>query len=83
MVDLIKMKAILWHDETMGAEYDVEDIPADLQAECDEWRNKLLEAAAEYDEAIMEKYFDDPNSITEEEIISAIRKGTISMQCTP
>ena len=83
LVDLIKMKAILWHDETMGAEYDIEDIPADLEAECDEWRNKLLEAAAEYDEALMEKYFDDPNSITEEEIIAAIRKGTISMACTP
>ena len=83
LVDLIKMKAILWHDETMGAEYDVEDIPADLQAECDDWRNKLLEAAAEYDEALMEKYFDDPESITEDEIIAAIRKGTIAMQCTP
>ena len=83
LVDLIKMKAILWHDETMGAEYDIEEIPADLQAECDEWRNKLLEAAAEYDEALMEKYFDDPESITEEEIIAAIRKGTIAMECTP
>jgi len=83
LVDLIKMKAILWHDETMGAEYDIEEIPSDLQAECDEWRNKLLEAAAEYDEALMEKYFDDPDSITEDEIIAAIRKGTISMQCTP
>ena len=83
LVDLIKMKAILWHDETMGAEYDVEEIPADLAAECDEWRNKLLEAAAEFDEALMEKYFDDPNSITEDEIIAAIRKGTISMACTP
>ena len=83
VVDLIKMKAILWHDETMGAEYDVEEIPADLQDECDEWRNKLLEAAAEYDEAIMEKYFDDPASITEEEIIAAVRKGTVAMECTP
>ena len=83
LVDLIKMKAILWHDETMGAEYDIEEIPADLQAECDEWRNKLLEAAAEYDEALMEKYFDDPDSITEDEIIAAIRKGCISMACTP
>jgi len=83
VVDLIKMKAILWHDETMGAEYDIEPIPADLQDECDEWRNKLLEAAAEYDEALMEKYFDDPESITQEEIIAAIRKGTISMACTP
>jgi elongation factor G len=83
VVDLIKMKAILWHDESMGAEYDIEDIPADLKDECDEWRNKLLEAAAEYDEALMEKYFDDPASITEVEIIAAIRKGTCAMQCTP
>ena len=83
VVDLIKMKAILWHDETMGAEYEVEDIPADLKDECDEWRNKLLEDAAEYDEAIMEKFFDDPDSITEAEIIAAIRKGTVAMECTP
>ena len=83
VVDLIKMKAILWHDETMGAEYDLEEIPADLQDECDEWRNKLLEAAAEYDEALMETYFDDPNSITEDEVIAAIRKGCVSMACTP
>ena len=83
VVDLIKMKAILWHDESMGAEYDLEEIPADLQDECDEWRNKLLEAAAEYDEALMEKYFDDPNSITEDEVIAAIRKGCVSMACTP
>ena len=83
VVDLMKMKAILWHDETMGAEYDIEDIPADLKDECDEWRNKLLEAAAEYDEALMEKYFDDPDSITEQEIIAAIRKGTVAMKCTP
>ncbi len=83
LVDLVKMKAIYWHDETMGAEYEIDDIPADLKDEADEWRGKLLEAAAEYDEALMEKYFDDPNSITEEEIIAAIRKGTLAMQCTP
>ena len=83
LVDLIKMKAILWHDETMGAEYEIDDIPADLKDEAEEWRGKLLEAAAEYDESLMEKYFEDPNSITEEEIIAAIRKGTLSMQCTP
>ncbi len=83
LVDLIKMKAILWHDETMGAEYDVEDIPADMVDECNEWREKLLEAASEYDENLMEKYFEDPNSITEEEIMAAIRKGTIALQCTP
>ena len=83
LVDLIKMKAIYWHDETMGAEYEIDDIPADLKDEAEEWRGKLLEAAAEFDEALMEKYFDDPNSITEEEVIAAIRKGTLSMQCTP
>ncbi len=83
LVDLIKMKAILWHDETMGAEYEVDDIPADMVDECNEWRGKLLESAAEFDEALMEKYFENPESITEEEIIAAIRKGTISLQCTP
>ena len=83
LVDLIKMKAIYWHDETMGAEYEIDDIPADLKDEADEWRAKLLESAAEFDEALMEKYFDDPNTITEEEVIAAIRKGTLSMQCTP
>ena len=83
LVDLIKMKAIVWHDETQGAEFEIDDIPADMKDEAEEWRGKLLEAAAEFDEALMEKYFDDPNSITEEEIIAAIRKGTLSMQCTP
>ena len=83
VVDLIKMKAILWHDETMGAEYEVDDIPADLKDEAEEWRGKLLEAAADFDEALMEKYFEDPDSITEAEIIAAIRKGTLAMECTP
>ena len=83
VIDLIKMKAILWHDETMGAEYEVDDIPADLKDEAEEWRGKLLEAAAEFDEALMEKYFEDPDSITEDEIKAAIRKGTLAMECTP
>ena len=83
VVDLIKMKAILWHDETMGAEYSVEEIPADLMDEAVEWRNKMLEIAAECDEALMEKFFEDPDSITEEEIIAAIRKGTIALEITP
>ena len=83
VVDLIKMKAIYWHDETMGADYSVEDIPAELQAEAEEWRDKLLEKASESDEALMEKYFDDPSTITEEEIIAAIRKATVSMELTP
>ena len=83
VVDLIKMKAILWHDETMGAEYDVEDIPADLADEAEEWRDKLLEAAADFDDNVMEKYMDDPSTITEEEIIKAIRTGCIAMECCP
>ena len=83
IVDLIQMKAILWHDETMGAEYDVEEIPADMKDECDEWRAKLVEQAAEQDEALMEKYFEDPDSLTEEEIIAAIRKGTLSLDLVP
>ncbi len=83
VVDLIKMKAILWHDETMGAEYDVEEIPADLEAEAEEWRDKLLEGAANYDDALMEKYLEDPSSITEEELMAAVRKGCVSMECCP
>ena len=82
VVDLIKMKAILWHDETMGAEYDVEDIPADLVDEANEWREKLVESAANFDDAIMEKYLEG-GEIGEEELIAAIRKGTISMEITP
>ena len=83
VVDLIKMKAIYWHDETMGADYSVEEIPAALQAEAEEWRDKLLEKASEADEALMEKYFDDPSTITEDEIIAAIRKATVNMELTP
>ena len=83
IVDLLRMKAILWHDETMGAEYEVDDIPADLVDECNEWRAKLVEQAAEQDESLMEKYFEDPDSITEEEIIAAIRKGTLALDIVP
>ena len=83
IVDLIQMKAIFWHDETMGAEYSVEDIPANLVDEAEEYRAKLVEAAAEYDDALMEKFFDDPSSITEEELIAAVRKATLSMSIVP
>ena len=83
VVDLVRMKAILWHDETLGAEYEVDEIPAELQAEAEEWRDKMLETLAECDEALMEKYFEDPASITEDEIKAAIRKGTLSMQINP
>ena len=82
VVDLIKMKAILWHDETMGAEYDIEEIPADLVDEAEEWREKLLDAASSFDDELMELYLDGKD-IPEEMIIAAIRKGCISMECTP
>ena len=83
VVDVVKMKAIIWNDESMGSKYDVEEIPAELQAEAEEWRDKMLETLAECDDALMEKYFDDPSSITEDEIKTAIRKGTIAMQINP
>ena len=83
IVDLIRMKAIIWHDESLGAEYEMEDIPAELQDEAEEWRGKMLEQAAECDEKLMEKYFEDPTSLTNEEIVAAIRKGTIAMEIVP
>ena len=83
LVDLITMKAIYWHDETMGADFSIEEIPASLQEEAEEWREKMLEKAAECDDALMEKFFDDPATITEDEIRAAIRKGTLAMQIVP
>ena len=83
VIDLVKMQAILWHDETMGAEYEIDPIPADLLEEAEEWRDKMLEVLAECDDTLMEKYFEDPSTITEDEIVNAIRKGTIAMQINP
>ncbi|WP_289770007.1 elongation factor G [uncultured Duncaniella sp.] len=83
VVDLIKMKAVLWHDETMGADYTLEEIPAGLVDEANEWRDKMLEKIAEFDDALMEKYFDDPSTITEDEIRRAIRNATLKMEIVP
>ena len=83
LVDLIKMKAIYWHDETMGADYTIDEIPADLVDESNEWRDKMLEKVAEYDDALMEKYFDDPSTITEEEVLRALRNATVQMAIVP
>ncbi len=83
VVDLISMKAIFWHDETMGADYDVEDIPANLLEEAEEWREKMLEKVAEYDDSLMEKFFDDPSTITVPEIMNAIRNATLAMDIVP
>ena len=83
VVDLVTMKSIVWNDETMGADFEISEIPDSLKDEAEEWREKMLEAIAECDEALMEKYFEDPASITEDEIRAAIRKGTLSMSIVP
>lgn len=84
IIDLIARKALIYENNSDAlVNYKVQDIPAELQGEAEKWRDKLVEAAAECDEALMEKYFEDPDSLTEEEIIAALRKGTISMQIVP
>ena len=82
VVDLVKMKAVLWHDETMGAQYDIEEIPAELVDEANEWREKLIEGAANYDDDVMELYLEGQD-IPEDKLMAAIRKGCISMDCCP
>src|SRR3954465_9216426 len=83
VVDLIKMKGIIWHMETEGMTFDEIPVPADMVAEAEEWRQNLIEAVAEYDDHLMEKFFDDPNSISEDEIHAAVRKATIDMTIVP
>ncbi|MFA6812786.1 MAG: elongation factor G [Bacteroidaceae bacterium] len=83
VVDLIKMKAIYWNDETLGADFEVKDIPDDLLDESKRWRDNMLQKIAELDEAVMDKYFNDPATITEDDVISTVRKGTLSMDLVP
>ena len=84
IIDLIDMKAIFYDGNSDDlVNYKEGEIPADLKGEAARWRDILLEAAAECDETLMEKYFEDPDSLTKEEIIAAIRKGTIAMQIVP
>ena len=83
IVDLVTMKAYYWPDEQQGADYVIEEIPATLQDEAEEWRDKMLEKISEFDDALMEKYFDDPSTITEEEIRAGIRKATLTMDIVP
>ncbi|PVD49498.1 elongation factor G [Terrimonas sp.] len=83
VVDLIKMKGIIWHMETEGMTFDEIDVPADMVDEANEWRANLVEAVAEYDDNLMEKFFDDPNTITEEEMHEAIRKATVDLSIVP
>ena len=83
MVDLVRMKAVLFPDEAMGAHYVLEDIPENMLEECQQYRDKMLETIAEFDEELMVKYFDDPDTITEEEIKRALRAATLKMEIVP
>jgi elongation factor G len=83
VVDLVKNQAIVWHDETQGATFDIVDIPADMVDEVKEYRDILIEAVADYDENLLDKYMEDPDSITEEEINTALRAATIDMAIIP
>ncbi len=83
MVDLVRMKAVYYPDEAMGAHYVLEDIPENMLEECKQYRDKMLETIAEFDEELMVKYFDDPDTITEEEIKRALRAATLKMEIVP
>ncbi len=83
VVDLIKMKGIIWHMETEGMTFDEIAVPADMLEEAKEWRAQLVEAVAEYDDKLLEKFFDNPDTISEDEIHEAIRKATIDMSIVP
>ena len=83
IVDLISRKAIYYDSGEELVNYTFGPVPAEMQDEVEEWREKLVEAAADCDDALMEKFFDDPATITEDEIIAALRKGTISMKIVP
>ena len=83
MVDLVRMKAVYFPDEAMGAHYVLEDIPENMLEECKQYRDKMLETIAEFDEELMVKYFDDPGTITEEEIKRALRAATLKMEIVP
>src|SRR3984885_6606336 len=83
VVDLIKMKGIIWHMETEGMTFDEIPVPEDMLEEANEWRGKLVEAVAEYDDKLLEKFFEDPNTITEDEMHEAIRKATLDLSIVP
>ena len=83
VVDLVNFRGIQWNEDDKGMTFQEVPIPADMLEEATEWREKLLEAVAEFDDSLMEKYFDDPASISEDEILAALRKATISMKIVP
>ncbi len=83
VVDLINMRGIIWNEEDRGMTFEEVPIPEDLREEVDHWRNELIEAAAEQDDSLLEKFFEDPDSLTEAEILSALRKATINLDIVP
>jgi len=83
IVDLVKNQAIVWKEEKMGSTFDIIDIPSEMKDEVDEFRANLIEAVAEYDDALLEKFFEDPDSITEDEVHEALRKATQDMSIIP
>jgi len=83
VVDLVKNRAIIWHEDNLGATFDVVDIPEELKAEVKEYRATLIEAVAEYDETLMEKFFEDEDSITEDEVHAALRAAVMDMSIIP
>ena len=84
VIDLIENKAVVWHDDqTLGTNYELVEIPEEFKEEAEEWRGNLIEAVAEHDDALLERYFEDPDSITKDEMLSVIRKATIDMTITP
>ena len=83
VIDLIAMKAMIYNQSKELINYELQDIPADMLEEAQEWRGKLIEAIAEYNDTILEKFFEDPDSISEEEIIETLRKATIDMAVVP
>ncbi len=83
VVDLINFRGIVWNEHDKGMTFTEVPIPADMMDEANEWREKLLESVAEYDESLMEKFFEDPTSITEREILDALRKAVLDAKIVP
>ena len=83
VVDLVKNRAIIWHDETLGSTFDIVDIPEELKEEAKELRGKLIEEVAAYDESLLEKYMEDEDSITEDEVHIALRAAVMDMSIIP
>merc|ERR1711916_198575 len=83
IVDLVKNRAIIWHEDNFGSTFDEVDIPAEMQAEVKEYRAKLIEEVADYDEALLEKFFEDEDSITEAEVHAALRAAVMDRAIIP